>query len=550
MISPLIAALWGSSMVMVSGPTTAISAVMFASLTQLTPPGTPVYIQFALTLTILAGLFQLMAGMFRLGGVISFISHSVMVGFTAAAALLIAVSLLGGVLGLSVDSGGGVIERVGRVVDHADQFNPTALAIALVALGTILLSQRLSRKLPSYLLALIAGILAGALLRTEEAGIAIFAPLPSIVPRFSLPDVTLGQIGDLLPAALSVAFVGLLEAISIGRSFAMRRREPYDANQEIVGQGLSNTVAGFFQAYAGSGSFTRSGLNAESGARTPMSVIFAAEFLLLLLFLIAPNVDRIPKPAMAGIIMYVAWRLISFAEIRHILRGSRSETEILCLTFLAGTLSELENAIFVGVVASLVAFLHRSARAHVAAIAPLIHNSRRVLRGALFHDLEQCPANMVLRIEGPVFFGSVEHVEQEFRRFDALFPGRRLKVLVLKGQGKVDFSGVDFLAQEIRKTRDQGGDFHLVIAYKDTITALKRMRLFDLLDETNLHPNKAGAIAAVVDHVDPDICASCTIRAFVECGSRPAPKGFSPGFRTPAKDAYGRDTTGPAPKSA
>lgn len=125
-----------------------------------------------------------------------------------------------------------------------------------------------------------------------------------------------------------------------------------------------------------------------------------------------------------------------------------------------------------------------------------------------------------------------------------------LKVLVLKGQGKVDFSGVDFLAQEIRKTRDQGGDFHLVIAYKDTITALKRMRLFDLLVETNLHPNKAGAIAAVVDHVDPDVCASCTIRAFVECGSRPAPKGFSPGLQTPAKDAYGRDTTGPAPKSA
>lgn len=126
------------------------------------------------------------------------------------------------------------------------------------------------------------------------------------MPQFSLPDVTLGQIGDLLPAALSVAFVGLLEAISIGRSFAMRRREPYDANQEIVGQGLSNTVAGFFQAYAGSGSFTRSGLSAESGARTPMSAIFAAVFLLLLLLLIAPYVDRIPKPAMAGIIMYVA----------------------------------------------------------------------------------------------------------------------------------------------------------------------------------------------------------------------------------------------------
>lgn len=300
MITPIIAAMWGTSMVMVSGPTTAISAVMFAALIQLAPPGTPVYINMALTLTIMAGLVQLIAGICRLGGVISFISHSVMVGFTAAAALLIGASQLGGALGVEVEGGGGVIERIVQVLEHLDAINPIAFAIPAITLASILIAQRISKKIPAYLIALLVGAYAGEVLGAQEAGVAMFGQLPSIVPAFDMPTLTLSQILALLPASISIAFVGLLEAISIGRSFAMRRHERYDSNQEIIDQGLSNTVAGFFQAYAGSGSFTRSALNAESGARTPMSARFAAVFLLLLLFVVAPFVEKIPKPAMAG----------------------------------------------------------------------------------------------------------------------------------------------------------------------------------------------------------------------------------------------------------
>lgn len=539
MITPVIAALWGASMVMVSGPTTAISAVMFASLSQLAPPGTPIYIQFALTLTIVAGLFQLLAGAFRLGGLISFISHSVMVGFTAAAALLIGASQLGGALGIHVESGGGVIERVGRVIEHWGAFNPLSLIIASATLATIIAAQRFSRKIPSYLVALVVGALIGEVAGVSEAGVAMFERLPSIVPALNMPQVTLSDISDILPAAMSVAFVGLLEAISIGRSFAMRRHERYDSNQEIIGQGLSNVVAGFFQAYAGSGSFTRSALNAESGARTPMSAIFAAVFLFVLLFLLAPFVDRIPKPAMAGIIIYVAWRLISFAEIRHILQSSRSETLILGLTFVAGITTELENAIFVGVVTSLAVFLHSSARPHLAAISPLVYHGRRLLRGVIYHNLEQCPQICVLRLEGPLFFGSVEHVEAEFRRFDTLFPGRKLKILALKGLGRIDLSGVDLLVSEYLRARKAGGDLHIVIAYKETLLALKRMKLFSVVDKSSMHPSKAEAIGAVIEQVDPDICAACRIRAFVECSGKPAPEGVSPESAPPVVDALG-----------
>lgn len=539
MITPVIAAMWGSSMVMVSGPTTAISAVMFASLSQLAPPGTPLYVQFALTLTIVAGLFQLMAGIFRLGGLISFISHSVMVGFTAAAALLIAASQLAGVLGITVEAGGGVIERVSQVMAHREMADPLSVAIATVTLLTIVVIQRIDRRIPSYLFALIVGALMGEFMHAADAGVGMFESLPSIVPSLSVPNLSLTNVSSLIPAAVSVAFVGLLEAISIGRSFAMRRQERYDSNQEIIGQGLSNVVAGFFQAYAGSGSFTRSALNVESGARTPLAAMFAALFLLVLLFLLAPFVDRIPKPAVAGIILYVAWRLISFAEIRHILHSSRSETLILALTFLAGITTELENAIFVGVVTSLVVFLHRSARPHLAEISPIVYHGRRLLRGVEHHGLEQCPQISVQRLEGPLFFGSVEHVEREFRRFESAHPGRRLKILALKGLGRIDLSGVDLLVSEFLRARKSGGDLHVVIAYKDTVLELKRMNLLSVIDKSRIHPSKAEAIGTVMQQVDPSRCATCRVRAFVECAGKPAPEGSSSASRAPVVDALG-----------
>lgn len=536
MITPVIAAIWGMSMIMVSGPTTAISAVMFAALSELAPPGTPLYIQFALTLTVMAGLFQLLAGVFRLGGMISFISHSVMVGFTAAAALLIGASQLGGALGMVVESGGGVIERIARVIALRDGFQPLALTLAAVSLASIVITQKISRKLPAYLVALLVGVGLGELLGARDAGIAMFDKLPSLLPGVSAPSVALADLPKLLPGAVSVGFVGLLEAISIGRAFAMRRRERYDANQEIIGQGLSNVVAGFFQAYAGSGSFTRSAMNAESGARTPLSAVFAAGWLVALLALVAPFVDHIPKPAMAGIIIYVAWRLISFREIRHILRSSGSETLILTLTFLAGITTELENAIFVGVIASLAVFLYRSSHPHIAVLAPIERHGRRQLRGALFHDLKPCPQLSILRLDGPLFFGSVDHVESEFRRFEGLYPDRKFKILVLKGLGKIDLSGVNLLADEIEKARKAGGDFHLVVPFKETVDALERMNLFETLPKSHLHPNKSEAIQAATAQLDDAICRNCTVRAFVECAGKPAPPGVTPQKPAPLRE--------------
>jgi len=523
MIPAVIAAVWGSSMVMVSGPTTAISAVLFTALASQAVPGTSDYVALALALTVMVGAFQLGAGLLRLGAMISFISHSVMIGFTAAAALLIGASQLPDALGIEVERGGGAAERLAKLFEHADEASLLAAAISATTLGTVILVQKLSRKLPGYLIALAAGAVVARLLDAESAGIAMFATLPTVIPAFELPDVTVAQVSDLLPGAATIAFVGLLEAVSIGRTFAMRRNERFDSNQEFVGQGLSNLVGGFFQCYAASGSFTRSGLNAESGARTPLSAVLAAAFLFVLLLVLAPLVRFVPEPAMAGIILYVAWRLINFAEIRHILRAGRDETLILVLTFGSAVLTELDVGILVGVITSLAVFLTRSARPHVAALAPAMTGDKRHMRGVLHYGLEQCPEISLLRIEGPLFFASCEYVESEFRRFDALFPGQHTKVLALKGLGGIDLAGADLLISEIRRARAAGGDYHIIVAHIGLVRALRRFGVIGVLGQDHLHPTKTMAIAAAVGGVPDRRCATCRARVYQECAGKPAP---------------------------
>lgn len=524
MIVPVVAAIWGSSMVMVSGPTTAISAVLFATLAPLAPPGTPDYVTLALTLTLMVGAMQIAAGLAGMGELIAFISHSVIVGFTAAAALLIFVSQLGPALGLG-GGGGGALRRILDLMDEVGRIDPLAAAIGAVTLATVLLVGRIDRRLPAYVVGLVVGSLAGVVLQAADHGVTHFAALGAVIPSFAPPQPDLALIGALLPGAAAVAFVGLLEAISIGKSFAVSRDERFDSNQEIMGQGMSNAIGGLVQCYAGSGSFTRSGLNAASGARTPLSAIFAAAFLFLMLIAVAPLVAFVPVPAISAIILLVALKLIDVREIRHIVTTSRSETMILLVTFLTGVISELDFAILAGVVASLIVFLRTSAHPLVAVGAPTEIGGRRVFMNAHENDLPQCPQISMTRLEGPLFFGSVEHVERRFRELDAR-DGAKTRIFNLRGVGKIDLSGADFVLDEVRRARRDGHDLRLIAKHPEILRTLDRLHCRDVLGPGHIHGTKADAIRAAVDAADDDICARCTLRIYHECeGKRGPPPG-------------------------
>ncbi len=518
MVTAVIAALWGSSMVMISGPTTAISAVLFATLSDVAAPGTAQYIQMALILTVLVGVFQMLAGIGRLGGLVSFVSHSVITAFTAAAATLIAVSQLAGALGVQVERGGNVVERLWRLGEHFTDVNGYAVVISMFTLGLAVSVAKLAPKLPAFLIALVAGSALAYALDAPAHGVQMVAPLAAALPTLAVPTASLEATIALAPGAIAIALVGLLEAISIGRAFAVRRKEAFDANQEMVGQGLSNVVGGFFQCYAGSGSFTRSGVNASAGAMTPLSGLFASAFLALILVFVGPLVAMIPTPAMAGLILFVAWKLVDFKELHHVITTSRPEALILILTLAAGLLIELDFAIYVGVIASLSVFVYETAYPEVAVTAPLISpKGDRKFRRVDTHGQAECRQMMTIRITGELYFGSIENVEREIAKLRAARPKQPNLILDLKSVGKIDLAAADMLIELVRDVREMGGTVHIVTGTDDLERSLNRFHVTDVLGEDHVHESKPAAINAMTRDMRRSVCLVCLRDVFREC---------------------------------
>lgn len=520
MITATIAALFGSSMVMISGPTTAISAVLFATLGDMAEPNTARFIELALVMTILVGLFQLAGGLARLGGLVSFVSHSVMSAFTAAAAVLIFVSQLAGATGLQVERGGNVVERLEQVAVHLPEFNVLALTISFSTLVTAILLTRFAPKLPGFLIALVAGSYLAWLLDAANNGVSMVSPLSAALPTFAPPSTSLTDLGRLAPGAAAIALVGLLEAISIGRAFAVRRGEAFDPNQEMIGQGMSNALGGFFQCYAGSGSFTRSGVNAASGAKTPWAALFASAFLMLILVFVAPLVVYIPTPAMAGLILFVAIKLIDVKELRHIISSRGPETVILGLTLAAGLLIELDFAIYIGVIASLCVFIYETAHPELPVTAPVVSpNGDRKFRNAETNNIPQCPQLVTMRLDGPLYFGSVETIAAKLKKIRAENPRQIHMVLYLTGVGKIDLAGADLLIGTMRECRSKGGSFRIVANHPPLISSLYRLHVIAELGEPNLHTSKGVAVAAATKDLDRRICKGCVWDVYRECDS-------------------------------
>jgi SulP family sulfate permease len=328
--------------------------------------------------------------------------------------------------------------------------------------------------------------------------------------------------------AFAVTILGLTEAISIGRAIAVRSGQRIDGNQEFIGQGLSNLAGAVFSGYASSGSFNRSGVNYEAGARTPLAATLSAVFLVLILLLVAPLAHYLPIPVMAAILFIVAYGLIDFQHIRSILQSSRSESGVLITTFLATLLLDLDFAIYLGVIVSLMVFLYRTSQPVILDVKPdpaedSYHHSADT-------GLPDCPQVKMLRVNGSIFFGAVDHVETVCRKVDADNPQQKHLLIVATGINFIDVAGAEMLAQEARRRRQLGGGLYLYRA-KDAVQAtLERGGYLKDIGAQNLFSVKTRAIGAIYPHLDSAICRRCTLRIFKECNIRlPDGEAVAPG---------------------
>jgi len=347
MIPPIIAAFFGSSRHLMSGPTTAASIVLLSSLSVYAEPMTPEYVTLAITLTFMVGVIELGMGLARMGAVVNFISHSVVVGFTTGAAILIASKQLKNFFGVSIPREGNLLTTLGHFVEQLPNTNFYIVAIALTTLVSGLVVKKLYPRIPFLIVALLSGSFLGVALNlifgNDMTAIDTVGALPQTLPPLSAPDFSLETIQKLAPAALAMTLFALTEAISIGRAVGIRSGQLIDGNQEFIGQGLSNIAGSFFSGYVATGSFNRTSLNYQAGAKTPMSAMIAGFLEIFIVLAIAPLVAYLPNAAMAGILFIVAWGLIDFDAIKHVFSSTHSERAIFTTTFLAALFLDLAS---------------------------------------------------------------------------------------------------------------------------------------------------------------------------------------------------------------
>ena len=519
MLPAIVAALFGSSWHLVSGPTTAISIAVFAAMSPLAEPGSPQFISMVLTLTFLTGLFQLILGLARMGVMVNFISHTVVIGFTTGAALLIAASQVKNFFGIEIARGAPFHVVIEALFQQIGKLNPYVSAVAVATLAVGVVTKRLAPKLPYMIVAMIVGSGVAYLINSQFGGVAAthiktVGALSARLPPLSFPDFSYATLHKVLFPALVVTMLALTEAVSISRAIAVKSEQRIDSNQEFIGQGLSNLIGSFFSSYASSGSFNRSGVNYAAGAQTPLATVFASVFLILVLLLVAPLASYLPTAAMAGILFLVAWGLIDFHHIVSISKISRGETVILWATLL-GTLVDLENGIFFGVLLSLALYLYRVSRPAIVPSVPASQDGAYHFVAAAGRP--ECPQFRIVRINGSIFFGAVDYVRNGLLQIDESNPRQKTVMILARGINFVDMAGAEMLEQEARRRRKLGGGLYF---YRCNDAIYKFLRKADKLDDIGagaFFPAMSNWIKPVYSTLDPEICRSCKARIFSEC---------------------------------
>lgn len=507
----IVAALAGSSRLLVSGPSNAISLALASMLAPLAAVDNPAYPLLAVAVTLAVGILQAALGLLRLGAITNFISPTVMLGFLTGAAILIGVQ-----------------------AGHDMIASWPEFAVGAVTLATAIVSRRWLGTGQHLLAALVVGSLCAFGLSRFGISTVLVGALPQTLPKLHAPPVSWGEARKLGGIAFAITIIALGQTIAIGRALASRHGEPFDPNRECLGQGLSNIAGSMFSCMVASGSINRSALNEESGARTPLAAVFSGLMVIVLLVIASPVLAYISVAAIAGLLMVVAWGLLDVAQWRRVLHLDRTEAAIALGTFVATLTFSLDAAILGGVAASLVTYLYRSARPSLRTMGFNKTYEDSALRPFVIVDeapagtLPECPQLKLLRMEGSVYFGAVAHVAEHLHMLRTQAePAKRLMVMT-KGMTTIDMAGAEMWDAELLRRRAMGGDLYFHRPRPQVMAVWQRGGFLDRLGPNHIFASKRDAIATIVPQLEDEICARCTARIFDECRFRPGGADYKP----------------------
>ncbi len=519
MLTPVISAIFGSSYQLVAGPTTTSSIVLYSVISQFvhadTPSTTQIFVELAILLSFMAGVVKLFLGVVKAGKLVNFVSNSVVIGFSAGAGTLIAFKQLKHVFAIKVPQGSSFYEIVGYIASHISETNWYAFIVAMGTLTIALLIKTFGRKISRLymLFAMILGSFLAIVLGSGAHGIETVGKISSSLPPFHMPNFNLPDMQKLVSGAIILGILGLVEAVAISRSIALHTHQKLDANQEFVSQGITSVVSSFFSCYTSSGSFTRSSINFQAGAKTPLSAIIAAFGLMLVVLLAAPYAAFLPKPAMGGIILLVGYNLIDFEHIKQIIKSSWKETIVFALTFLGTLFLSLQMALLLGIVVSIGFYLARTSNPN---IADLGVSDRRFINILRKEGAVECPQLKVIRIDGSIYFGSLSVVMDYFANLEIDSDAKHVLV-ICTGVNFIDLAAAEWLTHEVKNWKNKGGGIYFVGLKNISQDVLIKGGFLDQMGSNIFYEDEVTAVEEIYKKLDANICNTCVHKVFNVC---------------------------------
>ena len=505
-LPPAVAALFGSSRQLATGPVAIASLISATTVQGLAPESGELYIAYSLVLGLLVGLIRIALGALRLGLLIDLLSSPVTVGFTNAAAFIIAISQLHKVFGVEPQPGGHLLAAL-RVIDVAllAVHWPT-LGMAVLAGGLLVVLRRVRWELPSMLMTLVVTTLVSWL-----AGFSgeVVGEIPRGLPQLLLPDIDATVLTQLFVGALTLTMLGLMEAMAIAKTLAARTRQHLDINQELIGQGMANVIGGLFQSYATSGSFSRSAVNHQSGARTGFASVVTSLVIAATLLWLTPLLYYLPQATLAVVIIAAVCGLVRIQPLVTAWRIRAFDGLIGAATFV-GTLvlaPDLHLGVGLGVGASLVLNFYRTMRPRVVFLARHLDGTLRGSDEGLRPDQQLA----IMRFDGQLYFGSSRYFEDKVLETIASAPELRYLILDANGINRIDASGEQTLRNVVERLREVGIDLYLTQAKRQLIDALERSGLMEQIGRDHFFPWNQHALECLWARLHPDYKARCPL---------------------------------------
>ena len=461
LVPQIMYAVFGSSRQVAIGPVAMDSLIVATGVSTLALAGSESYISIAILLALIVGVIQFILGVFSLGFIVNFLSKPVITGFTSAVALTIGLNQFRNLLGIDLLQSDQIQYILIDIWNQIDRLNLQTTIIGFISIIIIITCKNIHKKIPNALIVIILGIITMKYFSKTMSDVAIIKDIPSGLPNFSIPELDLDQIRELLPIAFTLVMVGYLETISIGKSLEAKQDEyRVRPNQELIALGLSNIAGSFFKAYPSTSSFSRSAINAESGAKTGMASLISVIMVVITLLYFTPLFYYLPKTILSAIIIVAVFGLINIKEAAFLWKANNLDFWLLIATFISTLIFGIEYGIIVGVSLSLIILIFRTSRPYVTELGK-VPNSNFYRNKDRFEEVILEQDVLVFRFDAQLFYANASYFRDNLDEMTAK-KGEALKLIILDSESinRIDSTGVEMLINQVQFYKKKGIEFY------------------------------------------------------------------------------------------